>query len=156
MVHCLYKPNNEALPCAPVVTPEHENVLWSLYQHTVFRGSQCFRPVADFAIITAWNPRGTCCNAVQNNYYDTRLQLDITAYVSRSLYGCSPDLCYWEKSWAVFCSVEQATVLSLNHQQNAFYWVDKQKLWLMPALLNQQRPQCLGRFSERYEFNDYT
>lgn len=59
------------------------------------------------------------------------------------------DFEYCEPSFAVNCHLKQAVDLCLRHQQNALYWVQDDKLWLIPVDMQSQKTTEIGTFSQR-------
>jgi len=126
------------------------NHLWSLYQQTEFLLMQNISPAASFAIITAHNPRGKLLSRCQNRLRDRQLLADIEALgvPYRALVGASPDLSHKEKSWAVFMDASTIMTLAEKYQQNAIYYVEQDKLTLLPCLM--PGPELLlGSFRSR-------
>lgn len=125
--------------------------LWTLYQSTVFALEQRFSPDFSFAIVTAFNPLGENLSCGQNALLDNELQEAINdrSILARSIYGCSPDLSHWEKSWAIFTEKDQAIAIAKSFRQNAMYWVELDQLYLVPALMTQEEEVALGPFSQR-------
>ena len=125
--------------------------LWQLYQTTVFALNQRFSLDFNFAIITAYNPKGDNLSCGQNALLDNELQEKINekGILARSIYGCSPDLSHWEKSWALFTDKTQAIDIAIKFKQNAMYWVEADRLILVPCLLTDQKDIEIGRFSKR-------
>ncbi|MDR7121950.1 DUF3293 domain-containing protein [Rheinheimera soli] len=124
--------------------------LWDNYKTSVFL---CHQPLGDqinFAIISAQNPCGHLQNPSRNLLLDNHFAntLDSMNVPYREIVGCSPDLRFQEKSWAVLCDKSKAIKLAIMFEQNAIYWVEQGKLFLVPALL-QQAEEYLGEFNPR-------
>ncbi|MCU4675587.1 DUF3293 domain-containing protein [Catenovulum sp. 2E275] len=128
--------------------------LWQLYSETVFLLEQPLGEQIDFAIITAYNPKGQACTLGFNRLQDKALQADITNFRTpyRRLWGCSPQLDYSEKSWAVSINKQQALTLATKYQQNALYWVEQGELFLIPCMLTSHNEENLGRFKSRCQY----
>ncbi|QSX42520.1 DUF3293 domain-containing protein [Shewanella cyperi] len=126
------------------------NHLWSLYQQTEFLLMQNISPAASFAIITAHNPRGELLSECQNRLRDRQLLADIEALgvPYRAMVGTSPDLQHKEKSWAVFMEAGDVLALAEKYQQNAIYYVEQDRLKLLPCLMPGPELQ-LGSFRSR-------
>lgn len=124
--------------------------LWQLYQNTVFLMPKTPSRRLAFAIVTAHNPRGKALGEEANHYRDQRLEAELlgAGFHPLPLWGCSPDLKHREKSWAVVMAKARAVELGLRLEQNAIYWVEQDRLYLVPCLLTEDEC-CLGRFSER-------
>ncbi|AWB66732.1 DUF3293 domain-containing protein [Saccharobesus litoralis] len=125
--------------------------LWSLYKTTQFVMAQSLSQSLNFAIITAFNPLGQLRSPSFNTIQDKALQYDIQRLntVYRSIYGCSADLSYSEKSWLV--AIEQSTAidLAIEYKQNAIYFVNGDRLSLVPCLLADQQEDYIGSFQQR-------
>ncbi len=124
--------------------------LWQTYKTTVFLSCDNFPALKQFAIVTAWNPNGKLALSDDNFKSDKTLndllvQQQLPQY---PIYGCSPDLTYREKSRAV--EIDKATAVKIGKQfrQNAIFWVENDKLFLIPCLL-QEKEECIGDFSSR-------
>ena len=125
--------------------------LWQLYQHTHFILHQEVSPDLAFAIVTAHNPRGRLLSNGQNRLLDRKLQGEVgrLQVLARPIIGCSPDLGHREKSWMIFTDRLMSMELARQFQQNAIYWVEAGELWLLPCLMHDQLPVCLGEFAQR-------
>ncbi len=124
--------------------------LWESYKSSVFI---CYQPLGDainFAIISAQNPAGTIQHPQHNLRLDRELEthLDYHQLPSRAMIGSSPDLSFQEKSWAVLCEKSRALELARHFQQNAIYWVEAGKLYLVPALWRGDE-EYLGLYRQR-------
>ncbi|RTR40714.1 DUF3293 domain-containing protein [Shewanella canadensis] len=130
------------------------NSQWQCYQEAEFLFTQALSSELSFAIITAHNPKGQILSASQNRLLDRRLQFEIQQLHRpyRAMIGASADRCHMEKSWAV--SIDKASAIRLGCQfnQNAIYFVEHDKLQLIPCLLSktkQQEEVVIGPFSPR-------
>lgn len=124
--------------------------LWESYKSSVFI---CYQPLGDainFAIISAQNPAGAVQHPQHNLRLDCELEthLDLYQLPYRALLGCSPDLSFQEKSWAVLCEKSRALELARQFQQNAIYWVEAGQLYLVPALWRGEE-EYLGLYQQR-------
>ena len=124
--------------------------LWEAYKDSVFICRQRLASQLNFAIISAQNPVGELTNPPLNLCLDKRFEgvLKQTRIPFRSVVGASADLSFQEKSWIVFCDKAQALQLGRELQQNAIYWVEQNKLYLVPVLY-QQTEEYLGLFESR-------
>ena len=124
--------------------------LWESYKTSIFLCHQALKCDVDFAIISAQNPAGNTEHPYLNLRRDKELQacLNQQRLPYRSVIGSAPDLSFQEKSWIVLCEKGQAVKLALQFEQNAIYWVEQGKLFLVPALL-QQDEEYLGEFNPR-------
>jgi len=129
------------------------NRQWQCYQEAEFLFTQALSSELSFAIITAHNPKGQLLSACQNRLLDRQLQFEIQQLHRpyRAMIGASADRCHMEKSWAV--SIDKASAIRLGCQfnQNAIYYVEHDKLQLIPCLLSktQQQEEVIGPFSSR-------
>ncbi|SNY53794.1 Protein of unknown function [Arsukibacterium tuosuense] len=124
--------------------------LWEAYRDSVFICRQRLASQLSFAIISAQNPAGELKNPHLNLCLDKRFEgfLQQARIPFRSVVGASADLRFQEKSWIVFCDKVQAMQLGRDLQQNAIYWVEQNKLYLVPVLY-QRTEEYLGLFESR-------
>ena len=129
------------------------DTLWHHYKHTEFLFTQILSSQISFAIITAYNPKGEVLSAPQNGLLDRKLQHEISrlGLPYRSMIGASKDRKYMEKSWAVFVDKAAAIRLGCLFHQNAIYYVEADKLQLVPCLLAKEETP-LGAFSPRVDW----
>ncbi|MCC5851954.1 MAG: DUF3293 domain-containing protein [Alkalimonas sp.] len=124
--------------------------LWHQYQEVIFISHQPFAADSSFAIISAANPAGNNTpsgfNLCRNMALAAALHQSGVRY--RKIIGASLDKRFQEPSWAVFCSKLEATSIAMAWQQNALYWIEQGELWLLPALMQQEK-QALGSFQQR-------
>lgn len=125
--------------------------LWYLYQQTWFKydtGAELFE---HFAILTACNPGSIPVATARNITNQQKLKKDLVILNLRfsELDAGSADFSYSEPSYAVNCSLKQAMDLSRRYQQNALFWVQQDRLWLIPVNMLKQMTTEVGRFSER-------
>ncbi|MER2494111.1 DUF3293 domain-containing protein [Catenovulum sediminis] len=126
------------------------NPLWDLYQNVVFELEQPLGEQLDFAIVTAFNPRGLNLTLGHNQTLDRALLADIEklGVPYRRLFGCAPDKSHIEASWAIATDKETACKLASKYQQNAIYWVESNFLYLTPCLLEGYAEMCLGKYPD--------
>lgn len=124
--------------------------LWQFYKRSIFLCHQTLSPGVDFAIISGQNPAGITENPLYNQLLDKKLQARLQQLGApyRSVIGAAPDLSFQEKSWVVLCDKEQAIALAHEFTQNAIYWVQQGRLYLVPVLLKEQE-EYLGQFEQR-------
>jgi hypothetical protein len=124
---------------------------WELYKTTQFVIAQPLSSELNFAILTAQNPKGICQSEAQNRYLDYALQQDIQRLnvPYRSMWGCAPDYSHRERSWAIVADKQPLIALAKLYQQNAIYWVEEDRLYLLPCLLQGFQAEYLGHYSER-------
>ncbi|GAA0374220.1 hypothetical protein GCM10009092_43060 [Bowmanella denitrificans] len=125
--------------------------LWQLYQNTIFVLSE--RPVEaeQRCIVTACNPGGSVLSKSEN----TLLQGQLAGRLSRQGFRCSEligagaDLKHQEPSYLIACNKLQGLELARHFKQNAFYWLDGEQVWLLPAMLEGYNAVALGNFRAR-------
>jgi hypothetical protein len=163
-ITCLASPNDLAIIKPPQVESllamdQSVECLWRYYQETQFLITQGLSSKISFAIITAHNPRGKTLTPCQNRLLDRKLQQAILMLRRpyRAMVGASQDRKHMEKSWAVSTDKASAIELGRKFNQNAIFYVEDDKLQLVPCLLSGQETS-LGAFSPRvnvvHEFPD--
>lgn len=132
---------------------QSNNQLWQCYQNARFLFTQPLSCEVSFAIITAHNPKGEILSACQNRLLDRQLQHEIEQLRQpyRAMVGTSVDHSHMEKSWAVSTTKDSALHLGRMFNQNAIYYVEHDKLQLVPCLLSplHHKEQLIGHFSSR-------
>ena len=139
--------------------------LMVLYSETVFKLIQQFKLPQSFAIITAHNPEGVICNININNFHDadlrkflsTKRQCTIGSEPTedefiRNTYpiiGCSPDMSHQEESYAIEAPKNRAYEIAEKFKQNAFFWVEKGQLSIVPVKLKGVDELSIGTFKSR-------
>ncbi len=125
-------------------------LLWEAYKNSVFICRQSLATQINFAIISAQNPAGELKSQSFNLCLDKRFEdlLQQARLPFRSVIGASADLSFQEKSWIVFCEKQQALQIGRDLCQNAIYWVEQNKLFLVPVL-DPQPEEYLGLFQSR-------
>lgn len=154
-ITCLGSPNDfaiiKSLQLENLLAMNHSvERLWHEYQQTEFLFTQGLSPKISFAIITAHNPKGQTLAPSQNRLLDRKLLQEILGLRRpyRAMVGASQDGSHMEKSWAVATDKASAIKLGCKFNQNAIYYVESDKLQLIPCLLSQQET-ALGAFSPR-------
>src|SRR5690606_265835 len=86
-----------------------------------------------FAVITACNPGGSqLCdeeNALRTENLDARLR--DRGITSVRADGCSPDRTHREPGFAAPLPLEEARALALDFGQDALFWFDGERFWLV-------------------------
>lgn len=124
-----------------------------LYSETVFIFDKKLVLPQAFAIVTAHNPTGEISGTKINNTYDASLREalaksgEVKSY--QPMLGCSADLCHREQSYAIETSKAFAFDFSLQFRQNAFFWVEQDRLIIVPVLLQRVSEINIGTFSSR-------
>jgi len=125
--------------------------LWELYAATLFVTAHPLPWRGRFGIVTAVNPGSLALSAGANRIRDRALQAQLVAsgrpFVE--IWGCSPDLRYRERSWAVWAEMADIIDLGRRHEQSAVFFVDDDRLWLVSCAGEGPQPRELGAFSER-------
>ncbi|WP_299009314.1 DUF3293 domain-containing protein [uncultured Shewanella sp.] len=124
--------------------------LWQCYQETEFLLTQALSSQLSFAIITAHNPKGMILSPSQNRLLDKKLQNELVhlGALHQEMIGTSVDMSHREKSWAVAVERKVGIAIGLKFKQNAIYYVETDKLRLIPCLFQKQEI-CLGSFSKK-------
>ena len=119
-------------------------ILWENYKKIRFIAP--FEPPhwPAFAIITAWNPASQPVSERRNLRRERALWRQLEGKIlAGPLWGASPDEQWQESSLVVALALEQACELAARFDQNALYWVEEGKLWLVPVLI-EHTAICLG------------
>ncbi len=140
-----------------IVTPEEaQQRLWKIYQQTIFVVSQPLPNWSEFAVITAYNPRGTILPEALNLQAESQLQtlLQQQRLPSVKLLGASEDLSYAEPSWMISINKNAALKLGKQFQQNAIYYISADQLWLLPCCLHHQQETMIGSWQQRLHLSE--
>lgn len=102
-----------------------------------------------FAIITAYNPKGTKkATAEENLIAHEKLRRELTEHESFDAIGCSPDLKHQEPGYAVvLASIEEAIHCGQCHHQDAIFWIEQDSLILICCNCPTRLP--IGSWEER-------
>lgn len=133
-----------------IVNDSIEGRLWTAYASTVFWVGQPHGWRGDFAIITACNPAGQLLSPGANRIRDRQLQRELAncRVPHLRVIGAAPDHSHHEQSWAVWLPVVEANQIAAQFQQNAMFYVEQQRLWLLPCLMAGER-RDLGPLAPR-------
>lgn len=87
-----------------------------------------------FAVLTAYNPYGEN-EPGRNPERQQRLRGTLIAETERlvPVDGCSPDRTHREPSFAVCIPEQRAREIALQYQQDAFFWFDGKRFYLVGA-----------------------
>jgi len=91
---------------------------------------------AEFAVLTAFNPRGVDINDEENKRRMSELEAEL-ASVGVSfvrLDACSPDKSHCECSFALGVSRERAIDIARRWEQVAIFWFDGSSFWIYGAI----------------------
>ncbi len=129
-------------------------ILWENYRKVCF-----FAPFAPpawpaYAIVTAWDPASKWVGMRRNR----RRQRALLRLVNDSfdwlvmgpVWGSSLDESWQEASLLLQMPRADAVLLASRFGQNAFYWVEQQEIWLVPARMKGGEPLHLGRLASRW------
>lgn len=121
-----------------------------LYSSTKFVLIEEFSLPRAFAILTAHNPEGIICNVNLNNFYDADLRESLITHGEVQYFhpviGCSPDMSHQEESYAIETPKNRAYEIAEKFNQNAFFWVDKGQLSIVPVKLKGVTEMSAGTF----------
>ena len=127
--------------------------LMNLYSETIFKLIQQFKLPESFAIITAHNPEGVISDININNFHDADLRKSLISYREvkqfHPIIGCSPDMSHQEESYAIDTSKDTAFEIATRFKQNAFFWVDKGQLSIVPVKFKGVDEVSIGSFKSR-------
>ena len=123
--------------------------LLKVYCNVVFRLDETINPNGSFVIITGDNPSGHPCSPTINRCRSMALFSNLRRHgkVTR-LWGCSPDFTHCEQSFAVGLSLYQTYKFARCYEQNAVYWIEQGRLFLLPCKIR-VRKIYLGYFLDR-------
>lgn len=126
--------------------------VWDQFRKTVFTGddegprdSQGVT-AASFAVITAWNKNGRVGTKEENQADDQQLPTILSSMGVRKvrMTGWSPDFSHGEPGWAVAVPKEEAVRLGKQFGQLAIFWVENDRLFLVPCLDEDHQEEELG------------
>lgn len=90
-----------------------------------------------FAVLTAWNPLGSMLpeetNRLRAHHLVQELRNRKVPFVRAD--GCSPDRLHREEGVAAPLDREDALSLARHFGQNAIFWFDGERFWILCALL---------------------
>ncbi|MDA0148696.1 DUF3293 domain-containing protein [Vibrio sp. LaRot3] len=107
--------------------------LWQAYSDPYLKFSAPF-PEQDFAIITASNPHSVICSEQENGLKNSHLRRDVRRKVCVSVVVGNEDFSWSEESFAIVISKQQAIDLAQKYHQNAIYFVQGKRLFLLSCL----------------------
>jgi hypothetical protein len=126
--------------------------VWDNYRKTIFVVNKLVKPPSSFAILTADNPGSNVLPKSVNKKATNALlqELHDLQCCPIEIRGSSRDLDYSECSYIAQISKQDALRIGERYQQNAIYWVDNNKLYLISCTAAQHdEEEYLGLFSER-------
>jgi hypothetical protein len=88
-----------------------------------------------FAVLTAYNPRGTVVSADLNQRRAEELKQRLGSLTGSlvPVDGCSPDLLHREEGVAAELMLEDAREIAREFDQDAFFWFDGARFWIQDA-----------------------
>ena len=126
-----------------------DDEIWLAYCEPYFQ-FQAQYDRAQFAVITAWNPGSKPLSDKDNNQRNLNLFEDLAHCYSQKVWVGNQDFSWKEESFAVAITKELAVRLGKKYQQNAVYFVEKDRLFLLSCLndateleLGSLRSRCL-------------
>ncbi len=126
--------------------------VWDNYRTAIFIANKPIKPPSAFAILTADNPGSNVLPEIVNKNARNALLRELRDLQCDpiEIHGSSRDLKHSECSYIAEISKQEALQLGVRYQQNAIYWVDNNKLYLIPCIIDQDyEKEYLGFFSER-------
>lgn len=90
-----------------------------------------------FAILTAFDPRGSNLSPEENEQRKRALDLRLAAsgYRFAQVDSCSPDRSHCERSVAVVMPRDKALDLARELEQVAIFWFDGKRFWILGAIV---------------------
>lgn len=107
--------------------------LWQSYSEPYFHFSNQYE-AATFAIITAWNPESKRLSDIDNKQRNEALKEELTGLHMQTMWAGNRDFSWKEESFAVAISRERAIELGKKYQQNAIYFIERERLFLLSCL----------------------
>lgn len=125
--------------------------LWELYQNTFFAFPNGVPQHNHFAVITAWNPASMKHCEDENSAAQQRLmaELNTQSIDYTEVIAGDQQFDYFEPSLACGCTQAVVERLCRQYGQNAYYWFENHHIWLVPVLLENHQPVCIGTLKER-------
>jgi hypothetical protein len=103
---------------------------------------------SQFAIITAWNPKSIWLSKSDNDRNNQHLAQEVSHTCWCSVQVGNKDFSWFEESFAVQISQHEALELGRKYQQNAIYYVEGERLFLL-SCLEEQSKVALGNWRSR-------
>ena len=90
----------------------------------------------EFAVLTAFNPRGVDTSDDENRRRMAELEAELESVGERfvRLDACSPDKSHCECSVALEAARERAIDIARRFEQVAIFWYDGRKFWIVGAI----------------------
>ncbi len=127
---------------------EIEQTLWNAYKDIFFFVDKKLL-FSQFCVITAWNPNSIRCSIYKNKSANKALENDLLQYRYESILVGSRDKMWAEESYAVVLSRLDSTKLAKKYRQNAIYYVQNDRIYLIPCVDCGRVEIEIGRFSQR-------
>ncbi|MCZ4294295.1 DUF3293 domain-containing protein [Vibrio sinaloensis] len=122
--------------------------LWQAYCDPYFRFEGKIK-YENFAIITAWNPKSVWLSPDENYRNNQYLAAEIGHTCCMSVNVGNEDFSWCEESFAAAVSQYRAIELGRKYGQNAIYFVQRDKLYLISCLEQKQTTVLLGDWRSR-------
>jgi len=90
----------------------------------------------EFAVLTAFNPRGVDVSEAENNRRMKELEAELTSSGDSFVRvdACSPDRSHCECSVALSAEFDRAIDIAKRWEQVAIFWFDGQSFWIYGAI----------------------
>ncbi|AIW15027.1 DUF3293 domain-containing protein [Vibrio tubiashii] len=121
--------------------------LWQAYCDPYFRFERQLM-CSQFAIITAWNPKSIWLSKSDNDRNNQHLAQEVSHTCWCGVQVGNKDFTWFEESFAVQISQHEALELGRKYQQNAIYYVEGERLFLL-SCLEEQSKVALGNWRSR-------
>ncbi len=120
--------------------------LWNYYSNSVFRFESEWS-VLSYVVITAWNPYSNLRSKEDNCITNQELQKRLR-HVNHALVTVGDrEFTWYEESFAVELSIDDAVSLANEFQQNAIYYVTCGELYLI-ACTEPDKKHYIGKLSD--------
>ena len=103
---------------------------------TLRKGLAALGLAGEFAVLTAFNPRGVDSSDDENKRRMAELEAELESVGERfvRLDACSPDKSHCECSVALEADRERAVDIARRFEQVAIFWYDGSKFWIYGAI----------------------
>lgn len=122
----------------------------SLYLKTIFYLPDDMRRFpARFAVITAFNPMGKSLTSLKNKTRNMQLHPYAQPQYRQTINACAPDLSHCEESYIIELPLPDCQQLGKKLGQLAFFWIEHDKLSIIPAHMQPETPIDAGSFKKK-------
>ncbi len=122
-------------------------ILWYSYSNSFFRFESEWN-VLSYVVITAWNPHSHLRSKEDNCITNQELEKYLQHTNYQPVTVGDRDFKWYEESFAVEISIDDAISLANEFQQNAIYYVTRGELYLI-ACADPDRKHYVGEISNR-------